>query len=272
MNKALLMTMVAQIGKILIYPIKALDGILCDYATVIAPGTLNFDRRWAMFDRQGKYVNGKSNPKVHQLRTAFDLNQLTVTFNPDSASASFHLSTETEAINQWLSNYFQQPVFLREQPAGGFPDDTEAYGPTVISTATLETVASWFPPLTVENARSRLRANLEISHVPPFWEDQLFAEAGTAVRFNVGSVALAGVNPCQRCVVPTRDPNTGEKYPHFQRIFTQQRQGTLPSWTTRSRFNHYYRLSVNTRIRSSQAGKVINIGDKVTKEFDSSLN
>jgi hypothetical protein len=83
---------------------------------------------------------------------------------------------------------------------------------------------------------------------------------------------LAGVNPCQRCVVPTRDPNTGEKYPHFQRIFTQQRQATLPSWTTRSRFNHYYRLSVNTRIQSSQAGKVISIGDKVTREFDSALN
>lgn len=264
--------MVAQIAKILIYPIKALDGILCDYATVIAPGTLNFDRRWAIFDTQGKYVNGKNNPKVHQLRTAFDLNQLSVTFDSDSTAASFHLLADTEAINQWLSDYFQEPVFLKEQAEGGFPDDLEAYGPTVISTATLETVASWFPPLTVENARSRLRANLELSNVPPFWEDQLFAEAGKVVQFYVGSVGLEGVNPCQRCVVPTRDPNTGEKYPQFQRIFIQQRQATLPPWTTLSRFNHYYRLSVNTRIRSSQAGKVIKIGDKVTGEFDASLN
>lgn len=256
--------MVAKIAKILIYPIKSLDGVLCDYGTIVTPGTFNWDRRWAIFDDQGKYVNGKNNPKVHQLSPKFDLSQLIVTFCHNQGSVSFNLATETDQINQWLSDYFQKPVFLREEAAGGFPDDEEAYGPTIISTATLETVASWFPPLSVENARSRFRANIEISGVPPFWEDQLFAESGTVVNFQIGSVQLEGINPCQRCVVPTRDPTTGERYPQFQRIFNQQRQATLPRWTTPSRFNHYYRLSVNTRIPPSQVDKTIRIGDRVS--------
>ncbi|AFZ42978.1 MOSC domain containing protein [Halothece sp. PCC 7418] len=256
--------MVAKIAKILVYPIKSLDGVLCDYGTIVTPGTLNFDRRWAIFDDQGEYVNGKRNSRVHQLCTEFDLSQLIVTFRHNQGSVSFNLVTETDPMNQWLSEYFQQPVFLQEEAAGGFPDDLEAYGPTVISTATLETVASWFPSLTVENARSRFRANLEISGVPPFWEDQLFAETRETVKFEVGSVQLEGVNPCQRCIVPTRDPHSGETYPQFQRIFIQQRQATLPSWTVPTRFNHYYRLSVNTRIPPSQVGKIISVGDKVT--------
>lgn len=256
--------MVAKIAKVLVYPIKSLDGVLCDYGTIVTPGTFNFDRRWAIFDAQGEYVNGKRNSRVYQLRTEFNLSQLIVTFRHNQGSVSFNLVTETDPMNQWLSEYFQQPVFLREEPLGGFPDDTEAYGPTLISTATLETVASWFPSLTVENARSRFRANLEVSGVPPFWEDQLFAKPGSVFKFEVGSVQLEGVNPCQRCIVPTRDPQTGEPDPHFQRLFTQQRQATLPAWTVPSRFNHYYRLSVNTRIPPSQVGKIIRVGDKVT--------
>ena len=256
----------AKVTKIQIYPIKSLDGISVDRATVISPGTLDDDRRWAIIDAKGKYVNGKRNAKVHQLRCHFDLSKQRLILSPleeDMTAMEFNLTTDTEAINQWLSEFFQQPVFLKENAEGGFPDDTEAYGPTIISTATLETVASWFSGMSLDSARSRFRANLEISDVPPFWEDQLFGEAGSAIAFKVGDVQVEGVNPCQRCVVPTRDPNTGESYPQFQRLFIENRQATLPAWTNSSRFNHYYRLSVNTRILPSETGKVINVGDEL---------
>ncbi|MFP4336596.1 MAG: MOSC domain-containing protein [Halothece sp.] len=258
--------MEAQVGKILIYPIKALDGVERDRASVVSPGTLEFDRRWAIVDEKGKYVNGKRNPKVHQLRSQFDLTQPTVSLQKqgEATTATFNLVTEIEKLNQWLSDYFEKSVFLRENPAGGFPDDTEAYGPTIISTATLETVASWFSGLSVENARSRFRANIELSGVPPFWEDQLFSTANSVVNFQVGNVEFAGVNPCQRCVVPTRNPHTAETYPQFQKVFTQNRQATLPPWSNPTRFNHYYRLSINTRILDNQIGKLITIGDQLT--------
>ena len=81
--------------------------------------------------------------------------------------------------------------------------------------------------------------------------------------FQIGEVQFEDGNPCQRCVVPTRDPVTGAVYPAFPEIFARQRQRTLPPWAQRSRFDYFYRLSVNTNIPADQTGKVLHVGDKV---------
>lgn len=133
----------------------------------------------------------------------------------------------------------------------------------MISTATLTEVASWFKPLNAAQLRLRIRANLEIGGVPPFWEDRLYGEKGSLVRFRIGDCVLGGNNPCQRCVVPPRDPFTGAGYPEFAKIFAQKREETLPAWAEKSRFNHFYRLAVNTKVPEDQAGKIIRVGDEV---------
>ncbi|MCU0547170.1 MAG: MOSC domain-containing protein [Oscillatoriaceae cyanobacterium Prado104] len=109
-------------------------------------------------------------------------------------------------------------------------------GPTIISTSTLEAIASWYPGLDLEEIRLRFRSNIEISGVPAFWEDRLFAAAQEIVNFQIGNVQFMGINPCQRCVVITRDSQTGEAYPNFQKTFVAQRRTTLPAWVDRSRF------------------------------------
>lgn len=48
-------------------------------------------------------------------------------------------------------------------------------GPTLISTAMIREVASWFDGIDSRGLRLRLRANLEIEGVPAFWEERLFA-------------------------------------------------------------------------------------------------
>ena len=83
------------------------------------------------------------------------------------------------------------------------------------------------------------------------------------VPFRIGGVTIHGVNPCQRCVVPPRDPETGEAIPDFSPIFRTKREETLPAWAARSRFNHFYRLAVNTRVPESEVGKVLRVGDEV---------
>lgn len=100
--------------------------------------------------------------------------------------------------------------------------------------------------------------------MPAFWEDRLFAEAESLAPFRIGDILFEGINPCQRCVVPSRDPSTGEVFPHFQAIFMSKRKETLPSWSTPSRFNHFYRLSCNTRVPASEEGKSLHVGDPVT--------
>lgn len=54
-------------------------------------------------------------------------------------------------------------------------------------------VASWFPGLSVDEMRRRIRANIEIDGVPAFWEDRLFSEQGDLVSFRVGDVDFLGL-------------------------------------------------------------------------------
>lgn len=255
----------AHLARIAIFPIKSLDGIAVNQATVLKSGALQYDREFAIADKQGRFVNGKRNAKVHLLRSLFELDTRTVSLQVQGTDQTrvFHLDKERTELEAWLSHYFGKTVRLQQNPHQGFPDDTVASGPTLISTATLDTVANWFPGISADQIGQRLRANLEIADVPPFWEDRLFAEAHQIVQFQIGSVQFEGVNPCQRCVVLTRAASTGEAYPNFQKIFVAKRQETLPSWVSVSRFNHFFRLSLNTRIPESEVGKNLQVGDEV---------
>ena len=252
------------LARILIYPIKALDGVAVKQAKVMTGGALEHDREFAMLDEKNRFVNGKRNVKVHKLRAKFDGSFENVSIQTGEAEHVFHLHGERSQLETWLSEYFALSVHLQQNSQKGFPDDPDAFGPTVISTETIAEVGSWFPGVGVEEMRSRLRANIEIEGVPAFWEDRLFAaDSNASIWFKIGDVLLAGVNPCQRCVVPTRDYQTGEAYPNFQKIFMAKRKETLPEWVAASRFNHFYRLSVNTRIPASEAGKILQVGDEV---------
>jgi uncharacterized protein YcbX len=166
-----------------------------------------------------------------------------------------------------LSDFLGFPVSLIENAVNGFPDDRSAYGPTIVSKATLETICTWFPELDLAEVRRRFRANLELSGVPAFWEDRLFAAPDGVVDFQLGNVRFCGINPCQRCPVPTRNSLTGEILPNFQQIFVQQRQQAMINEVNLARFqnstrvNNFYRLSTNTQIPLSETGKLLNTSD-----------
>ncbi|MBF2063066.1 MAG: MOSC N-terminal beta barrel domain-containing protein [Calothrix sp. C42_A2020_038] len=255
---------VPYVSKLFIYPIKALDRVEVDCATILKSGALQYDREFAMVDNLGNFVNGKRNQHVHAIRSRFNLDANTVCLSlPKVCEATFHLQNERAILENRLSEYFGFPIYITQNLDMGFPDDTVSPGPTIISTATLEAIASWYPELDVEEVRLRFRSNIEISGVPAFWEDCLFAEPEQTVDFQIGNVKFIGVNPCQRCVVVTRNSQTGEQLPNFQKTFVAKRRQTLPQWVNKSHFNHFYRLAVNTRVPSSEEGKTISIGDVV---------
>jgi len=176
----------------------------------------------------------------------------------------FDFDASPRKLEAWLGQHFRKRISVRRECDGGFPDDASAAGPTIVSTATLALVATWFPELDTDSVRSRLRTNIEVDGVPAFWEDRLFAAAGTTVPFAVGETPLEGTNPCQRCVVPSRDPETGSSIAGFAQRVAERRAATLPWWADRRRFDHFYRLAVNTRPAPAQAGRAIRVGDAVT--------
>lgn len=244
-----------RLGQIRIYPIKSLDGLELEAVAISPGGSLVGDREYALVDDQDRVFNAKRSPEVQKLRAKFSWPERLIKL----AGQTFHLEGDRPQLEDWFSNYFGLPLRLIRNPDGGFPDDTEASGPTVISQATLQTVADWFQ-LPLEETRRRFRCNLEVTGVASFWEDSLTLKT----PFQIGPVQITGVNPCKRCVVPSRDSRTAQTTAHFQQQFVAARAQTLPENLKDDRFRVLYRLSLNTVISTSQAAKVIHCGDSVT--------
>lgn len=253
-----------RVSRIRIYPVKSLDAVELRESRVLRSGALEYDRRWALFDKTGGYINGKRYRTIHRLRSELSPPATTLSLKVASQSdeVRFEIDRERQHLERWLAGFFDTSVEIREDIAQGFPDDPDSPGPTIVSVESLREVGKWFE-LPVEEVRERFRANVEIDGVPAFWEDRLFGGTGAVVTFRIGNVTFDGINPCQRCAVPPRDSRTGAEDETFVRRFREMRQRALPSWSPRARFNHFYRLAVNTRLKSLDEDDVIRIDDKV---------
>jgi len=252
----------AAIERLRVYPVKGLDGIDVDEARIREGGTLEYDREFALFDAEDRIVNGKWTDRVHELRTDFDPETVRLRVEtPDGERESFDLGSTDgrDAAAAWFSADFGGDLRMERDTTVGHVDRTNM-GPSVISTATLREVASWFDELTVDGARRRLRANVEVSGVPAFWEDR-FVGADAPV-FEVGPIRFEGVTPCGRCVVPSRDPDTGEPLEGFRERFLEMREATLPEWADWEAFDHYYSLMLIASV-SDGRGETLRIGEAV---------
>ena len=252
------------LSRIMVYPIKSLDGASINEARMTQGGILEFDRIHAIVDETGACVNGKRTPRVQLLRTEYapDFQEIAIRVTDEPTRHHFSLNDFT-ALNRWLSEFFEFEVSVVSEAKSGFPDDRTAFGPTITSEASLDEIARWFPGLSLENVRRRFRSNLELEVDVPFWEDRLFGKPGELKPFQIGDVQFLGHNPCQRCVVPTRDPDQADPIPGFQKTFMARRKETLPPWAEAERFNHYYRFAINTSVPATEAGKTLRVGDPV---------
>lgn len=255
----------------MIYPIKSLPGISVSHTRILQSGALEHDRRWALFTTEGTVRNAKRSDRFHLIDCQFssELSEVTLSLHgriegEESSEERFSLLDQQSELSDWFSDALGERVLLQENSQVGFPDDLEASGPTVISTATLQEVAAWFPGLSLESVRQRFRANLELAAPGPFWEDQLFGLPGQPRPFQMGECRWRGVNPCQRCVVPSRDPQSGERLAGFQKEFARKRAETLPATIPTAHFNHFYRLAVNTNVAADNACWQLECGAKVT--------
>ena len=259
----------AWLANIRLHPIKGLDPVSVPEARIGPNGGLELDRVWVLFSVDGQWINGKRTAAIHHLRAEYDplvsMVTLAVSGEADKSNgvkpARFAFPADYERAAAWFSEYFAQTVLVRHIPEG-VPDDRLAPGPTIVSTASLQTVCELFPGVELNEARERFRTSLEIDGVPAFWEDQLFGEnENYPVRFKIGEVAFEGSNPCARCPVPPRNPRTGEDLTGFQKKFSEMRRNSLPPSSPAARFDHFYRLATNTRVPSTERGQLIRVGD-----------
>jgi len=267
----------AWLANIRLHPIKGLDPVSVPEARIGPSGGLHLDRVWVLFTVEGKWINGKNNPEIHHIRAEYDPQVSCVALRVDQNAPNGHglrrgtalkpiklaFPSDLEPAAAWFTEYFGRTVIVRHIPEGA-PDDGLAPGPTIVSTASLQAVCDLFSGIELNEARERFRTTLEIDGVPAFWEDQLFGEdENYVVSFKIGEVAFEGSNPCARCPVPPRNPRTGEDLIGFQKKFSDMRRMQLPHTSPRERFDHFYRMATNTRVASSEQGKLLRVGDAV---------
>ena len=251
--------------KITIYPIKSLDGIDLEKAQVTKGGCLLHDREFAIVDESGNFINGKSTPRIHRLRSAVNFEHKTISFcGPDEEQwKQYHFAKEKQAIEAFLSSFFEKKAFLLQDNTGRFMDVPDLSGVTIVSTSSLNEVGSWYAGMGLEETRKRFRTTLEIEGVAPFWEDNLFADQHSIVEFKIGEVTVHGMSPRARCIVPTRHPETGNVTRAFPKVFANKRASTLPSGSNLDLYGHYYYLTVDCLIPESEIGKNLIIGDEL---------
>ncbi|MFC6757305.1 MULTISPECIES: MOSC domain-containing protein [Haloarcula] len=253
----------AHIDRLTVYPVKGLDALDVDHARVRPGGTLEHDREFALLDADGERVNAKQSDRFHTLQTSYDPETTTLRVTSPERR-EFTLDTEAgraEAAT-WLTDALGLDGDMTLDRSTGLGHvDRQSMGPSVISTATLSTVADWFDELTVDSVRRRMRANIEVGGVPAFWEDRFVG--ADAPAFRAGDVRIEGVTPCARCVVPERDPDTGEPTPEFREQFLRNRRETFPEWADRDAFDHLYSLMVIARVPEADREERITVGDDV---------
>lgn len=283
----------ATVTQLWLYPIKSLDGCLVTDATIGPAGGLTFDRCWQIVDEEKTPISAKNTPKLQIIRATWSLPteqrqlgfDLHVPGNDTIDKITGTLPRDQARLEAWFNKLLGKPVTL-EYDQRGFPDDREAAGPTIISEETLGLFAQEFKALLGEallaavhaNLIRRLRPNIVVAGTiekagvpraaPALWEDALYTGTpGAVVPFSIGAVRIAGNNPCTRCAVPARDPESGGTTKGFARLLSEIRERTLPAWAARQRFPQggakYYRLAVNTVIGAQSFGKTIRNGDPV---------
>jgi uncharacterized protein len=192
-----------KLTQINVYPVKSLDGFSPDSAIVEKKG-LQHDRRWLITDPNGMFLTQRTNPKMAMLRATIEGDCLVIQ-EKEKPSNDFKIPINTEGplspvtvwddtmkaasvskeVNGFLSDFLEKEVLLVKMPDTTERRVDEKYnrGNDIIR---------------------RFRTNFIFSGGEVFQEDNF-------KNFKIGGVDFMGVKNCSRCVLVTRDPDTGVK-------------------------------------------------------------
>jgi uncharacterized protein len=218
------------VSQLFIYPVKSLGGISLQQSKVLAKG-LAYDRRWMLIDEQGNFLTQRKLPVMALFKTSFsdDGQHIQVQFENEQLLIPFTISGNTfkaqvwddevdvvevnQSISAWFSRYMgftcRLVAFPEDKPRPVDPDyaiDTKSqtslsdgYPLLIIGQASLDDLNG---RLAERVGMERFRPNIVFDGGAPYEEEGW-------KRFRIGSLEMAGVKPCARCVMTTIDQQTG---------------------------------------------------------------
>jgi uncharacterized protein YcbX len=229
-----------QLAEIYCYPVKSLRGHHLKTAAVELIG-LRGDRRWLVVDASGKFQTIRDLPRMVQIEVEVTPSgirmvhgeagacavavpcdgapECDVTIWRDSVRAvpagrnadaflSGALGRQLRLV--YLSNPMERPVDSEFGMAGDHVSFADGY-PILLTSH--DSLADLNERVGNEIAMRRFRPNLVIAGAGPWAED-------TWRIIRIGTVQFRVAKPCSRCVVTTRDPDTGEQIDPYEPLRT----------------------------------------------------
>ena len=197
------------------WPVKSMAGEELR-ALSLGPLGVGGDRTHAILhEHKGAWrpLTAREAPGLLAWRAAYPFN---LDAGLDPASPPHAMVTEPAGVRHWrwgdphlrsaLERDLGRPVKL-ERDLGGIPDV-----PGTVLVTVAATLAALSRELGTEVDARRFRPNLHLELGAAPWAELDWAGAEIELE---GGVRLAVDGPCERCAIPTRDPDTREKWPQL---------------------------------------------------------
>lgn len=238
----------AHVSALYVYPIKSCRGIRVSEWHVEERGFFA-DRRWMIVDAERTFVTQREDARLSQVDTQLDNESLSVWapgFSPLILPQRHHAELRPVRVwedqvlacahpegSAWFSELLGGPhelVYMTDAErrlvnptharAGDIVSFADGYPFLLISEASLADLNARLPaPVTME----RFRPNIVITDTEPYAEDG-YSEVW------LGGISFRGAKRCERCVVTTIDPLTGEQGKEPLRTLAQYRLQDQKVW------------------------------------------
>ena len=232
------------VSELVIYPLKSAGGIALETLSIADRGPVN-DRRWMLVNTDNEFITQRQYPRMCFIETLLNISgdlilnangvdgiqiQLPVDYDQrcvqvwgDSVDA---LDCGDEAA-AWISDFLGVNCRLVYMPdsARRMVDQVYAGNDEIVS------FSDGFPLLLVSQASlddlnsrlnkpilmNRFRPNIVVQGCDAYAEDQW-------QTIRLGELEFEVVKPCSRCVIPSIDPESGEKQAEVLRVLAKYRQ------------------------------------------------
>ena len=228
-----------RLAEIWTYPVKSLRGVRRARADVQTCG-LAGDRRWMLADGNGRFFSQRDLPRMSQISAVYESGELVLSIEGAGALrvhappagekrrvTVWHDALQAldagDAASDWLSAAVGLPCRLMYQddpasrpldPKYARPGDAvnlaDAF-PVLLTSA--ESLADLNRRLAHAVGMLRFRSNLIVEGAAPWAEDGWR-------RLRIGAVVFRVAKPCDRCIITSIDPATGERPDHEEPLRT----------------------------------------------------
>ncbi len=218
-----------DVSELWIYPVKSCRGVAVERAAVTPRGFAG-DRRYMVVDETGQFVTQRDEPRLARVALAIGAEAFELSApgarpfelpREIGAGERFRVrvwsstldALEHEPASRWFSDLFgrnlrvvfmpdssRRQVDLRYAEPGEIVSFADGFPLLLIGQGSLDELNRRLPaPIEMRRFRPSLVVSGGLAHAEDEWK-----------RVRVAGLELKLVKPCGRCVVTTRDPETGE--------------------------------------------------------------